>query len=142
MSYVKGLRCRECGGETPVAPLHVCETCFGPLEVVYDYDAIKAIKPCLRLFGFSNSVRPNWAARSEKLLIDRVDLRSAFEIEPHCGGTDFTHEARPEGVVQIGDQPFLSRPRQHEIRQCFAQNVSVRSRIWKACNEFGLDVEA
>ena len=34
MSYVKGLRCRECGGETPIAPLHVCETCFGPLEVV------------------------------------------------------------------------------------------------------------
>ena len=41
MSYVKGLRCRECGAETPVAPLHVCETCFGPLEVVYDYEAIK-----------------------------------------------------------------------------------------------------
>jgi threonine synthase len=43
MSYVKGLRCRECGAETPVAPLHVCETCFGPLEVEYDYDAIKRV---------------------------------------------------------------------------------------------------
>ena len=43
MSYVKGLRCRECGGETPIAPLHVCETCFGPLEVVYDYDAIRRV---------------------------------------------------------------------------------------------------
>src|SRR5262247_2586164 len=43
MSYVKGLRCRECGGETPIAPLHVCETCFGPLEVQYDYDAIKRV---------------------------------------------------------------------------------------------------
>src|SRR5437899_8441317 len=43
MSYVKGLRCRECGGETPVAPLHVCETCFGPLEVVYDYAAIRRV---------------------------------------------------------------------------------------------------
>jgi threonine synthase len=31
MSYVKGLRCRECGFEAPVAPLHVCEICFGPL---------------------------------------------------------------------------------------------------------------
>src|SRR5712691_10119709 len=40
MSYVKGLRCRECGAESPIAPLHVCETCFGPLEVVYDYAAI------------------------------------------------------------------------------------------------------
>jgi len=40
MSYVTGLRCRECGAESPVAPLHVCETCFGPLEVTYDYAGI------------------------------------------------------------------------------------------------------
>ena len=43
MSHVKGLRCRECGAETPVAPLHVCEACFGPLEVVYDYDAVRRV---------------------------------------------------------------------------------------------------
>ncbi len=43
MSYVKGLRCRECGAESPVAPLHVCETCFGPYEVVYDYAAIRRV---------------------------------------------------------------------------------------------------
>src|SRR3989449_1959759 len=41
MSYVTGLACRECGQEYPVAPLHVCETCFGPLEVVYDYESIR-----------------------------------------------------------------------------------------------------
>ena len=43
MSHAKGLRCRECGAETPIAPLHVCETCFGPLEVQYDYDAIRRV---------------------------------------------------------------------------------------------------
>src|SRR5438128_190071 len=41
MSFVKGLECRECGQKYPKEPLHVCETCFGPLEVVYDYDRIK-----------------------------------------------------------------------------------------------------
>jgi threonine synthase len=41
MSYVKGLRCRECGREYPKEPLYVCEYCFGPLEVIYDYQAIK-----------------------------------------------------------------------------------------------------
>jgi threonine synthase len=41
MSFVMGLRCRECGQNYPKEPLHVCETCFGPLEVVYDYDRIK-----------------------------------------------------------------------------------------------------
>jgi threonine synthase len=42
MPYVQGLRCRECGRAYPAEALHVCEFCFGPLEVDYDYDAIAA----------------------------------------------------------------------------------------------------
>ena len=42
MPYVEGLRCRECARPYPAEALHVCEWCFGPLEVVYDYDAIRA----------------------------------------------------------------------------------------------------
>ena len=42
MPYVEGLRCRECGRPYPAEALHVCEWCFGPLEVVYDYEAIKS----------------------------------------------------------------------------------------------------
>ena len=41
MSFVQGLKCRECQQEYPTAPLHVCEYCFGPLEVMYDYDGIR-----------------------------------------------------------------------------------------------------
>ena len=41
MSFVEGLQCRECGQEYPQAPLYVCENCFGPLEIQYDYDGIK-----------------------------------------------------------------------------------------------------
>ena len=37
---IKGLKCRECGKAYPAEPLHVCEFCFGPLEVDYDYAAI------------------------------------------------------------------------------------------------------
>jgi threonine synthase len=40
MSHVLGLRCRECGADYPHEPLHVCDQCFGPLEVLYDYAAI------------------------------------------------------------------------------------------------------
>ncbi|MBI2303272.1 MAG: threonine synthase [Chloroflexi bacterium] len=40
MSYTKALRCRECGREYSLEPIHVCEFCFGPLEVVYDYAAM------------------------------------------------------------------------------------------------------
>jgi threonine synthase len=42
MPHVEGLRCRECGRSYPAEALHVCEFCFGPLEVAYDYDAIRA----------------------------------------------------------------------------------------------------
>lgn len=41
MERIKGLKCRECGREYPKEPLHVCEFCFGPLEVEYDYGVIK-----------------------------------------------------------------------------------------------------
>src|SRR4029079_16560820 len=40
--FMKALKCRECGREYPLAATHVCEFDFGPLEVVYDYDKIKA----------------------------------------------------------------------------------------------------
>lgn len=43
MGHVKGLRCKECGKIFEKLPIHVCEYCFGPLEVDYDYEAIKKI---------------------------------------------------------------------------------------------------
>ncbi|MGH2352321.1 MAG: threonine synthase [Chloroflexota bacterium] len=33
-----GLQCRECGRRYAIEPIHVCDFCFGPLEVQYDYD--------------------------------------------------------------------------------------------------------
>lgn len=41
MAKVLGLRCKECGEQYPVSPVHVCELCFGPLEVIYDIEAIR-----------------------------------------------------------------------------------------------------
>ena len=41
MSYIKGLKCRECKREYSINPIHICEFCFGPLEVIYDYGEIK-----------------------------------------------------------------------------------------------------
>ncbi|MBI5410060.1 MAG: threonine synthase [Nitrospirae bacterium] len=43
MGFVHGLKCRECGREYPVDPIYVCEFCFGPLEVVYDYEGIRKV---------------------------------------------------------------------------------------------------
>jgi threonine synthase len=41
MSYVKSLKCRECGQEYEKTAKYVCEFCFGPLEAAYDYDKIR-----------------------------------------------------------------------------------------------------
>jgi threonine synthase len=35
------LKCKECGTEYELQAIHVCEQCFGPLEVSYDYDALR-----------------------------------------------------------------------------------------------------
>ena len=43
MGHVKGLKCKECKKEFPKEPIHVCEFCFGPLEVDYNYEEIKKV---------------------------------------------------------------------------------------------------
>ena len=43
MGYVKGLICKECKREYTKEPIHVCEYCFGPLEINYDYEGIKKV---------------------------------------------------------------------------------------------------
>ena len=41
MSYVHSLRCKECEVEYAIEPRTVCDNDFGPVEVAYDYDAMK-----------------------------------------------------------------------------------------------------
>ena len=43
MAFVNGLKCRECGREYPAEPINVCDLCFGPLEVAYDYATISEV---------------------------------------------------------------------------------------------------
>ena len=66
MSFVNGLQCRECGKSYPKEPLSVCEFCFGPLEVVYDYEAIR---PLLRREVIRNRA-PNMWRYAELLPLD------------------------------------------------------------------------
>ena len=37
----KALKCKECGAEYELQASHVCELCFGPLEVKYDYSNLR-----------------------------------------------------------------------------------------------------
>ena len=72
MGFVKGLKCRECGREYSVDPIYVCEFCFGPLEVIYDYDGIRNI-----LTKEEISSRPQNLWRYKELM--------PLDGEPTCG---------------------------------------------------------
>src|ERR671921_426457 len=39
---VEALKCKECSTEYPLEALYVCDKCFGPLEVQYDFSALDA----------------------------------------------------------------------------------------------------
>ncbi|MCX7914215.1 MAG: threonine synthase [Thermodesulfovibrionales bacterium] len=77
MGYLKNLKCRECGREYPLEPIYVCEFCFGPLEVMYDYNKIKNV---LTKEVITNRVKSLWRYR-ELLPIEgepQVGLESGF----------------------------------------------------------------
>jgi threonine synthase len=77
LGYVKGLKCRECAREYDVAPIYVCEFCFGPLEAAYDYAAIKKKLDRKAILGRQKNL---WRYR-ELLPIDgepQVGLDSGF----------------------------------------------------------------
>jgi len=42
-SPADSLRCRNCGATTPLAPVHACVECFGPLEIGYDLAALARV---------------------------------------------------------------------------------------------------
>jgi threonine synthase len=77
VDHVTGLRCRECGREFPAEALHVCDFCFGPLEVAYDYAAIAAAVSPQRIAAGPRSI---WRYRDLLPVADEapVDLGAGF----------------------------------------------------------------
>ncbi|OLC32545.1 MAG: threonine synthase [Armatimonadetes bacterium 13_1_40CM_64_14] len=71
------LRCRECSAMYAAGPRYVCEQCFGPLEVVYDYAAL-ARQPLRQII--ETSVPSMW--RYEPLLpvrrVPEIDLEPGY----------------------------------------------------------------
>src|SRR6202171_1849201 len=75
---LKRLRCRECGRLRDFEPAYVCEHCFGPLEVAYDFGEVRE-----RVSRESIARGPNTIWRYRELL-------PAPEGEPIDLGTGFT----------------------------------------------------
>ena len=89
MSYMVGLKCRECGRLYPKEVVFVCEYCFGSVEVDYDYDAIRR-----SLTKASFASRPKSLWRYRELL--------PIEGEPAAGlHSGFTPFFRAERLAEV-----------------------------------------
>ena len=94
MNTVTGLRCRECGQDYPVAPVHVCELCFGPLEVRYDYALIRR-----SLSRQTIAARPASLWRYQELL----PLSRPPTIGLHSGCTPLVKADRLAAVLGVNE---------------------------------------
>ncbi len=78
MGYVRGLQCKECGAEYPPDRLTVCDACFGPLEVRYETEAVRAAFTRDALAGRGKDL---WRYRELLPVFDdaaRVDLQPGY----------------------------------------------------------------
>ncbi len=78
MAKMRALVCRECGKEYPVKAIHVCEMCFGPLEVKYNYDDIKK---SISRKKIEDGPRSMWR------YIDLLPVEGVSLVGPHAGLT-------------------------------------------------------
>ena len=78
MAKMKALICRECGKEYPTKAIHVCELCFGPLEVKYNYEEIKQNISRKKIESGPHSM---WR------YIDLLPVEGAPSVGPHAGFT-------------------------------------------------------
>ena len=96
------LRCRECGKTFGNQPRSICEDCFSPLEITYDYDSLR-----------SRVSRDLFASRSPNMWRYRELLPLPAEFQPS---------------LPVGYTPLVSAPRLGErlgSRKLFLKNDAV-----------------
>ncbi len=101
-NYMLGLKCRECARRYPKEALHVCEFCFGPLEVEYDYEVIGK------------------ALTREKILARPPTMWRYRELLPLDG--------EPTVGFQVGFTPLVKADRLAKrlgVRECWVKNDTV-----------------
>jgi threonine synthase len=94
MSFVTGLRCRECGRRYPTEALHVCDFCFGPLEVDYDYERIAATVSAASIAAGPRSI---WRYR------DLLPVEDASPVDLGAGFTPLHRADRLAAELGLGE---------------------------------------
>lgn len=127
---IKGLKCKECGKEYPALPLHVCEFCFGPLEVSYHYDFIK------------DNISKEKILQGPKSLwryVDLLPIEGAPTVGLNAGFTPLTH-AKNLGVALGLDALYLKNDTVNCLTLSFKDRV-VAVALTRA-KELGFDTVA
>lgn len=79
MSYARSLRCRKCGREYPLEAVNLCDFCFSPLEVNYDYKSMAKAVSVEKITGGPTSI---WRYRDLLPANDEaVDLGTGFTLK-------------------------------------------------------------
>ena len=91
---VLGLKCKNCDAVYPAAAQHVCNLCFGPLEVVYDYDVIRARVSRERIAAGPNSL---WR------YADLLPLESGWENNVRVGFTPLQRASKLADRLGLGE---------------------------------------
>jgi threonine synthase len=94
VNYVIGLGCRECGRQYPAEALHVCDFCFGPLEVAYDYERIAAAISPQRI---AEGPRTIWRYR------DLLPVEDATPVDLGAGFTPLVRADRLAAELGLGE---------------------------------------
>src|SRR5262245_8418407 len=123
--FVRGLKCRLCGKTYPKEPLNFCTEDFGPLEVDYDYDAIRGALSRERLERRLNNM---WRFR-ELLPIDGEPT-----VGPQVGGTPLVKADRLADAIGV-EKLWLKNDAVNFPTLSFKDRV-VSVALSKAC-EFG-----
>ena len=71
MSALLGLQCHLCQTPFPAEAVYVCDRCLGPLEPVYDYDAVRLTRETIE-------ARPKNLWRYRELLPITGEPRTGF----------------------------------------------------------------
>ena len=105
MSKMKALVCRECGKEYPTKAIHVCEMCFGPLEVKYNYDEIKKTISRKKI---EDGPRSMWR------YLDLLPVEGTNFVGPHAGFTPLeairSATAVPSEVMRLSNEAGTLEP--------------------------------
>ena len=92
MSKVLGLKCKECGEVYEAEGIHVCDLCFGPLEVALNYDYIKSIISREKIESGPISL---WR------YVDLLPVDSGWDADVRVGFTPLQHAPRLGAAIGL-----------------------------------------